>query len=364
MKTLKSKHCGSGVTKCVFPGDFLGGSLFAVSHQGESMLRVCNEVGFDYVTLGNHEFDYGSTTLEGLISASNFKWLGSNVRYSKTKNIFHSILDYDSFLILSDDPDIFIRIGVFGLCTDETPTLSSPSDEVIFEDPLLHAKRIVKILKNQEKCDVIIALTHVSLEQDKLIAEIGGIDAILGGHDHEPYILEHREVLVMKCGQNLEYLGILDFDIQCLIHRDTSGSVNRSVTVHHSLQLVSTYDTPTDDRVNEMIQKWKNMAISSNNTGNDDMNEVLTIVDPSTPMYLSTKTSDCRRVETAFACILADAYKWYCEQNNHPCDFAIQNGGFIRGDTIYPAGASITRAVIKGTSDYDYDYDVENCKMK
>lgn len=47
-------YIGEGVTKCVLPGDFLGGSLFASKHTGDSMIDVVNAVGFDYITLGNH----------------------------------------------------------------------------------------------------------------------------------------------------------------------------------------------------------------------------------------------------------------------------------------------------------------------
>jgi hypothetical protein len=57
LKTMKTKYAGKGVTKCVLPGDFVGGSQFSYKSTGESMIRVCNAVGFDYVTLGNHGMD-------------------------------------------------------------------------------------------------------------------------------------------------------------------------------------------------------------------------------------------------------------------------------------------------------------------
>lgn len=53
-KCLIPKYQGVGTTKIVFPGDFLGGSLFGSKSTGEGVLKILNEVGFDYVTIGNH----------------------------------------------------------------------------------------------------------------------------------------------------------------------------------------------------------------------------------------------------------------------------------------------------------------------
>lgn len=290
---------------------------------------------------------------------SNFKWLGSNIRYSENGQIFHGVKDYDIIelpcqqsLLDSEDYDsqrCVIRVGIFGVCTEETPTLSSPSDKVLFEGTIDHAQRLAKHLKGDMNCDIVIAMTHVSLEQDKRIVEVGGIDAVLGGHDHEPYILEHRDVLIMKCGQNLDYLGILDFSIECEFKCDDDSK--RDLTVHRSLQLISTYDAPTDAAVNEVIGKWKVLSrvASAELNGNMDMDEVLSIVDPDSDVSLSTKTSDCRLRETAFCCILADALKWaFNNETDESCDFAIQNGGFVRADRVYAPGTAITRAIIAG----------------
>lgn len=54
LKTLKKMYVGKGETKCVIPGDFVGGSQFSYTSTGEGMIRVANAVGFDYATLGNH----------------------------------------------------------------------------------------------------------------------------------------------------------------------------------------------------------------------------------------------------------------------------------------------------------------------
>ena len=119
-----------------------------------------------------------------------------------------------------------------------------------------------------------------------------------------------------------------------------------------SLQLVSTYKAQTDPKIDEIILKWNNTPAIGADTNQDkkDMGEILTLVDLNGDRALTTKSSECRQNETAFPCILADAYKWLCEEDGLQCDFAIQNGGFVRADNIYPQGTSITRAIIAGNT--------------
>ena len=186
----------------MFPGDFLGGSTFAAAHKGMSVLEVLNCLDIDYFTLGNHEFDFGATRVGELMEKSNFKWLGSNVRHADSKALFKNVMDTDMFdvkisnnvkrsdidnsecdksgVISADgDADDFVRVGVFGVCTQFTPMLSDPGDEVVFEDVFEHSQRCVAALR-QQHCNFIIALTHLELENDKRIAEALDIDVIIG----------------------------------------------------------------------------------------------------------------------------------------------------------------------------------------
>lgn len=128
-----------------------------------------------------------------LIDKSNFKWLGSNVRHADSKKLFRTVLDTDAFDVTivsktgscsSNDKEQkelsgSVRVGVFGVCTQFTPMLSDPGDDVIFEDVFEHSMRCVRILK-QQSCDLIIALTHLELENDKRLAEALDIDFIIG----------------------------------------------------------------------------------------------------------------------------------------------------------------------------------------
>jgi 2',3'-cyclic-nucleotide 2'-phosphodiesterase (5'-nucleotidase family) len=129
---------------------------------------------------------------------SEFPWLGSNIRYSSNGELFHTVLDTDIFEIPTGECDSTIsstiRVGVFGVCTQATPNLAGCSGKAKFENVVHHSSRCTQYLKNEQSCDVVIALTHVSLAIDKDIAEsVPGIDVIIGGHDHDPFLLIHRK---------------------------------------------------------------------------------------------------------------------------------------------------------------------------
>jgi 2',3'-cyclic-nucleotide 2'-phosphodiesterase (5'-nucleotidase family) len=336
----------------VLPGDFLGGSRFATNCEGEGVIDVLNHIGLDYVTLGNHEFDFGSPRTEQLMDMSTFPYLGSNVRYSDNNAIFHTTKDFDTFHVIAQDK-YALKVGVFGVCTQSTPNLSHPTDAVTFEDVITHSKRLAHTLKHNEKCDIIIALTHVHLELDKKIAGIGNIDAVIGGHDHDPYALVHHDTAIMKTGQDINYLGILDLDIEVEIPEEnvleivSNGGDNYQciqcqypITVHKSLQLLSTrnYLHMSDSCVDAIISKWNHKMQSQSNVQSDHAEEVVQIAASGS---LSTLSADLRSHETAFACWVADAMKnAYIDEG---CDVGIINGGFIRGNMIYPSGFTLLK---------------------
>lgn len=140
VRSLARKLETTGTTKLVMPGDLLGGSLFASEHRGQSMIELLNATRVDYCLLGNHEFDYGDDRLRELMDMSNFPWLGSNVREQvPEKAMFHTTMDLDVFWVRHGG--VSVKVGIFGLCTPATPQLSHPSEKVIFEDLIFHAKR-------------------------------------------------------------------------------------------------------------------------------------------------------------------------------------------------------------------------------
>ena len=160
----------------------------------------------------------------------------------------------------------------------------------------------------------------------------------------------------MKCGQNLDYLGVVDLDMTVL-PTGAAGSENKRVKMNYSFQLLCTDSLPIqpDRAVLQIIADYES---GDKGTSTAVPDEVLSTVQPcehttggddystgdNVAQSLSTQTSDVRSHETAFACHVADAMKWTFIEMGYNCDLAIINGGFIRGDRLYPPGGPLMRS--------------------
>jgi 5'-nucleotidase / UDP-sugar diphosphatase len=329
---------------------------------------------FFHLLLTMVEFDFGEARLAELMDMSNFPWLGSNIRYASDRKLFHTIRDIDYFDLPTTLPNgtngPLLRVGVFGVCTQATPNLSSPTEKIIFEDVIEHSQRCVTILKSEHSCDIVIAMTHISLFKDKDLAEIvPGIDLIVGGHDHDPAMLVQQKTMIVKCGQNIDYIGLVDLRVHCnftptssdsiftTIDSSSSEKIPRNVTVHTSFQLISMESLkslsptplPTDPLIDSIVESYQSHSSKLRSLLETETQVIVSVVetlsDPSLQSSaLSTLSSDVRSCETAFACWVADAMVWY--YRSHPtqpihCDFGMINGGFIRGNNEYPQGSPI-----------------------
>ena len=122
-------------------GDMNTGSVVSDMFDALPDIEAYNAIGYDAVTLGNHEFDGGYQKLLKQIKHSKFKWLSANVLdQNKTPIVDPFIIrDFDGF-----------RVGVFGITTLQTKSSSSPGSELIFENEISSAKKYIKILKKMK----------------------------------------------------------------------------------------------------------------------------------------------------------------------------------------------------------------------
>lgn len=163
-------------------GDVVHGTTFATISSGDSVVNVMNQMGFDAMTAGNHDFNYGYQRLIELNEKANFPIFAANVVNEEGNNI----LDADSIIDVDG-----VKVGLFGLATEETKTKSSPANTegLTFVNSIETAKNEVAKLKNQG-AQVIICISHLgedkeSVETSTMIAEnVEGIDLIVDGHSH------------------------------------------------------------------------------------------------------------------------------------------------------------------------------------
>ncbi|KAF1325080.1 Calcineurin-like phosphoesterase, partial [Globisporangium splendens] len=286
------------------------------------MIELLNYLGVEYVVLGNHEFDFGETTLLELLPHAEFTTFGSNIRLRSTGNLLGQVTD-SVIIPLANG----LRLGMFGVCTVTTATDSFPSKDVLFHSEVDHAARCVGELKAQG-ADVIVALTHVRLPVDKLLAkQVRGIDLILGGHDHEPMTMFHGSTLIHKSGQDALWLGEIHMDVTRSDNRKNKSSVAFSWTMH------SNRGYEPDAACVSILSPYA--ALVAQEETRDGQRLVL---GTSTTLLDGTRMT-CRTQEGNLGNFVTDAIR----EAFDAADIAIINGGYIKGEKLHSAGLKITR---------------------
>ncbi|WP_379066886.1 5'-nucleotidase C-terminal domain-containing protein [Mesorhizobium sp. UC74_2] len=159
-------------------GDNFQGSLFYTTYKGRTEAEFLNQMKFDAMTVGNHEFDDGEDALAPFLDVIRFPVLSANVKASAAAKVGDRI-----------KPSVVIelggqKIGIIGAVTNDTPDLATPGPNITIEDDVKTITAEVEKLKGQG-VNKIIALTHVGYPRDKeMIARIPGIDVVVGGHSH------------------------------------------------------------------------------------------------------------------------------------------------------------------------------------
>ncbi len=200
-------------------GDIFQGTPYFNFFKGELELKLMSEMGYDAATIGNHDLDNGLEGLNSQLKHATFPFINSNYDFSETI-LNGKILPYKIFKKQG------IRIGVYGLGIELNGLVSKPNyGKTKYLDPLEHALKMEKFLKEEKKADLIVCLSHLGYAykekkvSDQTIAtETFHTDLIIGGHTHtflkKPDSLTNKSgqtVLVNQVGFGGLILGRIDF---------------------------------------------------------------------------------------------------------------------------------------------------------
>ncbi len=196
-------------------GDTGQGTLYYNLFQGEVEVKLMNLMRYDAMAIGNHEFDYGMENMARLFRMASFPIVCAN--YDFTGTPLEGVVE--PYTVIERDG---LRVGVFGLGPAlEGLVQADKYQGVVYHEPEEVAQAVVDTLREQERCDVVICLSHlgISLKDDsvgdrRLVAETTGIDLVLGGHSHT-YMEKPAECLdadgkcvpVLHTGKNGIFVG-------------------------------------------------------------------------------------------------------------------------------------------------------------
>lgn len=300
-----------------FGGDLISPSLLSGIDKGAHMVALAEQVGVQYATLGNHEFDLGDDVLKARVAESDFKWISSNVT-----------LDGKAFPGV-EGPQIIdmqgYKIGLIGLTTPDTTFLASPGPGVAFADYTEAATSASAALK-ELGADFIIVLSHggETLERG-LTRSVKDVDLVLGGHDHLARIVYDGRDMTASAGSQGEFIAKT---VVTLDKVEKRGKLRLEWSP--TFDLVATATAIPDAKVQSQVDEYTA-------TLDRELGQVI----GSTAVEMDTRRASIRSVETAFGNLVADA-----SRAATGADIGLANGGGIRGDTVYPAGSELTRKTI------------------
>ncbi|AKG20227.1 bifunctional metallophosphatase/5'-nucleotidase [Calothrix sp. 336/3] len=316
-------------TYTMFAGDAFSPSALGTAKingiplAGQQMVAVMNALGMNYGTFGNHEFDLPENFFYQRLQESRFRWISSNVSDSTGKpfkNVPRSLV----FNVKGDRGSV-VKVGLIGVTLD-----SNRPKYVSYTDPIATAKQQVQALKG--KVDIIVALTHLAMEDDRKLAEtVPEIDIILGGHEHEN-IQQWR-------GRDFTPIFKADANARTVyVHQLSYDTIKKSLAINSRLVPI-TDKIPDEPKTAKIIKQWLERGYQAFRTNGFEPNQEIGKL----PFALDGLESSVRNQSTQLTQLIAEAML----QEVPDADLAIFNGGSIRIDDVIPPGVITQYDVIR-----------------
>lgn len=302
-------------------------------------------MGFDGMTLGNHEFDGGDDELAAFLDNLTFPIISANIQstnpvLNRTIKPFHIYEDYD--------------LAVIGVTTESTPLIANVGPGTTFSPAIEAVQNTIDYIRNTTNITRIAAITHIGYEEDQRLAEeTTGLHLIMGGHSHTllsndtenasgPYPTirfnqDGEEVFIVTAYRWGEYLGYID------VVYDEEGRI----LSYHGAPIHLTNATEQDAGLQAQIEAWRvpfeAFAAEELGVSNVELDQ-----------------STCQRQECLLGDFMADAMLSYRQNLSSTADFALINAGGIRATidvgpitrgevlTSFPFGNAVVEITLSG----------------
>ena len=194
-------------------GDFSQGTTYVSSTKGADAVTMMNAAGYDVVTLGNHEFDYGYAQLKENMSKAKFKVVCADVFNEDGTPIFDASYTYTT--------KSGVKVGFFGMETPETQTKANPAliKGLTFADKDAFTKAAADQVAALKDADVVICLAHLGIDAESapyrstdLYAAVKGIDFIVDGHSHTVMTKGEKGEPIQSTGTAFANIGVIVID--------------------------------------------------------------------------------------------------------------------------------------------------------
>ncbi len=293
-------------------GDQFQGTLFYTYYKGALAAEMMNKMGYDAMTVGNHEFDDGPEVLRGFIDAVDFPVLMSNADVTREPLLAETL---PKSVVIERGGE---RLGLIGLTPQDTDELASPGDNITFSDPVAAVQEQVDLL-TADGVNKIIVLSHSGYGVDQRVAaETTGVDVIVGGHSNSllsntnedavgPYPTMVGDTAIVQAYAYGKFLGELNVTF------DDAGAVISAVGEPLIMDATVTADEATVARIVEAALP---------------LDEIRNAVVADAAEAIVGERDACRARECEMGNLIADAM--LARVQDQGIEIALQNGGGIR----------------------------------
>jgi 5'-nucleotidase len=211
-------------TLLIDAGDVFQGTPYFNFYRGEVEYKSMSLIGYDVGTLGNHDFDNGVDALAAAMKFANFDFVSANYDVSATP-LAGRVKPYVVRVIGG------VRVGLFGLGISPTNLITPENFKgVKYLDPVKASRDVVGVLRQRERCNVVVAMSHLGyyptprggeIGDSQVAAQVDGIDFIASGHTHtfmtQPVVTKQPsggDTIIFQVGRSGIYVGRVDLKIR------------------------------------------------------------------------------------------------------------------------------------------------------
>lgn len=301
----------------IHSGDTISPSLLSGLDKGAHVIAILNEMGVDMMVPGNHEFDFGPEVFRNRMAEATFPVISSNLTEADgsapANTIDTKVIDVDG-----------IKVGFYGLTTEDTVDVSSPGDIAIA--PAVE----VGIAKTAELRDagaeIVVGVMHTPIDDDMALARAGAGDLILTGHDEHLLTFFNGRTAMTESESQANYVTVT----RLIVNKEEQDDGSFEVSWHPAFEIVDTISVEPDPKIAALVKTYT-----------DALDKELLVDIGATETPLDSRRAVVRGEEAAIGNLIADAMR-----EAVGADIGLTNGGGIRADREYDAGTQLTRGDI------------------
>ncbi|WP_284164352.1 bifunctional UDP-sugar hydrolase/5'-nucleotidase [Frigidibacter sp. SD6-1] len=309
----KAERAANPNTLYLFDGDMLSPSLMSGFDKGQNTIDFTNLVPFDLAVPGNHEFDFGPENFVEKVNASNYPWAAINIT-----NADGSAVEGLGGVMVKEVGGL--KVALIPVAQDTSPTVSSTGDLKFL--PTVDTAVAAAKQARDDGADIVVGVVQTDMENDRALIKSHAFDVILSGDDHSYATAYDGVTAYVETSIDGQFLSPVDLFVTV---EEKDGK--RDIEWYPHFRFIDTADVEPDADSKALADKFA-----------AQMDETLGVEIGTLEGGLDSRRNVVRGEEATMGNLIADAMR-----DQTGADIAIMNGGGIRGDRTYDAGAKLTR---------------------